>query len=131
MGKFPVAVLAIVAAGCSLKSGGGNGGSAAVAVTPGTSITSAGEAEIGAPIPKEPILFMKAVSALTGPNDEVIIPRGSVKTDWEVELGVVIGKRGEAIVVERLTACPTIGVAGESETANGPGPQSPVGTATV
>jgi 2-keto-4-pentenoate hydratase/2-oxohepta-3-ene-1,7-dioic acid hydratase in catechol pathway len=50
-------------------------------------------AETGSPIPKEPILFMKAVSALTGPSDPVTIPRGSVKTDWEVELGVVIGKR--------------------------------------
>ena len=50
-------------------------------------------AETGSPIPKEPILFMKAPSALNGPNDEVVIPRGSVKTDWEVELGVVIGKR--------------------------------------
>lgn len=48
-------------------------------------------AETGAEIPKEPILFMKATSAITGPNDNVIIPRNSVKTDWEVELGVVIG----------------------------------------
>jgi 2-keto-4-pentenoate hydratase/2-oxohepta-3-ene-1,7-dioic acid hydratase in catechol pathway len=50
-------------------------------------------AETGAAIPKEPILFMKAVTSLTGPNDAVVIPRGSVKTDWEVELGVVIGAR--------------------------------------
>jgi ureidoglycolate lyase len=49
-------------------------------------------AETGAPIPKEPILFMKATSAINGPDDEVRIPRGSEKTDWEVELGVVIGK---------------------------------------
>ncbi|WP_181706386.1 fumarylacetoacetate hydrolase family protein [Chthonobacter rhizosphaerae] len=49
-------------------------------------------AETGAKIPEEPILFMKATSAITGPNDPVIIPRGSEKTDWEVELGVVIGK---------------------------------------
>ena len=48
-------------------------------------------AETGAAIPKEPILFMKATSAITGPNDPVIIPRNSLKTDWEVELGVVIG----------------------------------------
>ncbi|UDL96164.1 fumarylacetoacetate hydrolase family protein [Lichenihabitans sp. PAMC28606] len=48
-------------------------------------------AETGAPIPAEPILFMKATSAITGPNDPVIIPRRSKKTDWEVELGVVIG----------------------------------------
>ncbi|TCL71249.1 fumarylacetoacetate hydrolase family protein [Rhizobium sp. BK251] len=48
-------------------------------------------AETGAKIPEEPILFMKATSAITGPNDNVIIPRKSKKTDWEVELGVVIG----------------------------------------
>jgi 2-keto-4-pentenoate hydratase/2-oxohepta-3-ene-1,7-dioic acid hydratase in catechol pathway len=50
-------------------------------------------AETGAPIPKEPILFLKALSALSGPNDDIMVPRGSVKTDWEVELGVVIGSR--------------------------------------
>lgn len=49
-------------------------------------------AESGAPIPKEPIVFMKATSALVGPNDPVVMPKESVKTDWEVELGVVIGK---------------------------------------
>ncbi|CAM5774977.1 ureidoglycolate lyase [Labrys miyagiensis] len=48
-------------------------------------------AETGAAIPEEPILFMKATSAITGPDDNVIIPRKSRKTDWEVELGVVIG----------------------------------------
>jgi ureidoglycolate lyase len=48
-------------------------------------------AETGAAIPEEPILFMKATSAITGPNDKVIIPRKSKKTDWEVELGVIIG----------------------------------------
>lgn len=48
-------------------------------------------AETGAKVPKEPILFGKATSAIVGPNDDVIIPRNSVKTDWEVELGVVIG----------------------------------------
>jgi ureidoglycolate lyase len=54
-------------------------------------------AETGAPIPKEPIVFMKATSAVIGPNDEVEIPRGSVKTDWEVELGVVIGRNAKYI----------------------------------
>jgi 2-keto-4-pentenoate hydratase/2-oxohepta-3-ene-1,7-dioic acid hydratase in catechol pathway len=49
-------------------------------------------AESGMPVPAEPILFMKATSAICGPNDDVIIPRGSQKTDWEVELGVVMGK---------------------------------------
>ncbi|MDF1722585.1 MAG: fumarylacetoacetate hydrolase family protein [Minwuia sp.] len=49
-------------------------------------------AETGNPIPTEPIVFMKASSAIVGPDDDVIIPRGSVKTDWEVELAVIIGK---------------------------------------
>lgn len=49
-------------------------------------------AETGNPIPAEPILFFKATSAIVGPNDQVLIPRNSHKTDWEVELGVVIGK---------------------------------------
>ncbi len=49
-------------------------------------------AESGASVPSEPVLFMKATSAICGPNDDVVIPRGAQKTDWEVELGVVIGK---------------------------------------
>jgi 2-keto-4-pentenoate hydratase/2-oxohepta-3-ene-1,7-dioic acid hydratase in catechol pathway len=49
-------------------------------------------AESGLQVPPEPVLFMKATSAICGPNDRVVIPRGSAKTDWEVELGVVIGK---------------------------------------
>jgi 2-keto-4-pentenoate hydratase/2-oxohepta-3-ene-1,7-dioic acid hydratase in catechol pathway len=49
-------------------------------------------AETGAAVPKEPIIFMKATSCIAGPNDDVIIPKGSQKTDWEVELGVVIGR---------------------------------------
>lgn len=49
-------------------------------------------AETNAAVPAEPVLFMKASSALSGPNDDVVIPRGSEKTDWEVELAVVIGK---------------------------------------
>lgn len=48
--------------------------------------------ETGAKLPEEPIIFFKATSALGGPNDKLIIPRNSTKTDWEVELGVVIGK---------------------------------------
>jgi ureidoglycolate lyase/2,4-diketo-3-deoxy-L-fuconate hydrolase len=48
--------------------------------------------ESGLPIPAEPVIFMKAVSALTGPHDDVILPPSSEKSDWEVELGVVIGK---------------------------------------
>jgi 2-keto-4-pentenoate hydratase/2-oxohepta-3-ene-1,7-dioic acid hydratase in catechol pathway len=49
-------------------------------------------AETGAAIPKEPIVFMKATSSICGPDDDVVIPRGSQKTDWEVELGIVIGR---------------------------------------
>ena len=51
-------------------------------------------AETGAAIPERPVVFMKDPSTVTGPYDEVFIPRGSAKTDWEVELGVVIGERG-------------------------------------
>jgi len=54
-------------------------------------------AETGAQIPPEPVLFGKWTSAIVGPNDDVEIPRGSVKTDWEVELGVVIGDGGRYI----------------------------------
>ena len=54
-------------------------------------------AETGSPIPKEPIIFLKSLSAYQGPNDEVQIPRGSEKTDWEVELGVVIGTRSSYV----------------------------------
>jgi len=50
-------------------------------------------AETGLPVPSEPILFTKSPNALVGPNDDVRIPRGSTKLDWEVELGVLIGKR--------------------------------------
>ena len=54
-------------------------------------------AETGAAIPEHPILFFKANSAIVGPNDDVSMPRGSLKTDWEVELGVVIGKAAKYI----------------------------------
>ncbi|HWK67849.1 MAG TPA: fumarylacetoacetate hydrolase family protein [Rhizobiaceae bacterium] len=54
-------------------------------------------AETGATVPPEPIVFMKATSAICGPNDNVRIPRGSQKTDWEVELGVVIGKTAKYV----------------------------------
>jgi ureidoglycolate lyase len=54
-------------------------------------------AETGAQIPKEPILFMKATSAIIGPNDDVVIPKTSLKPDWEVELGVIIGKKASNI----------------------------------
>jgi 2-keto-4-pentenoate hydratase/2-oxohepta-3-ene-1,7-dioic acid hydratase in catechol pathway len=54
-------------------------------------------AESGMAVPTEPIVFMKATSCIVGPNDNIELPRGSQKTDWEVELGVVIGKPGKYI----------------------------------
>ncbi|MBB3835583.1 2,4-diketo-3-deoxy-L-fuconate hydrolase [Xanthomonas arboricola] len=57
-------------------------------------------AESGMEVPKMPILFMKATTAVCGPNDTVIIPRGSVKSDWEVELGVVIGDVARDVSVD-------------------------------
>jgi 2-keto-4-pentenoate hydratase/2-oxohepta-3-ene-1,7-dioic acid hydratase in catechol pathway len=54
-------------------------------------------AESGLAVPPEPVIFMKATSAMCGPNDPIIIPRGSVKTDWEVELGVIIGTRAKYV----------------------------------
>lgn len=56
-------------------------------------------AESGMPVPDDPIIFIKATSAICGPNDDIVIPRGAQKTDWEVELGVVIG-RGAKYVSE-------------------------------
>ncbi|CAN5177403.1 fumarylacetoacetate hydrolase family protein [soil metagenome] len=53
--------------------------------------------ETNSPIPKEPIVFNKAPNCIVGPNDDVMIPKGSVKTDWEVELAVIIGKSGSYI----------------------------------
>jgi 2-keto-4-pentenoate hydratase/2-oxohepta-3-ene-1,7-dioic acid hydratase in catechol pathway len=53
--------------------------------------------ETNAPIPKEPILFMKSTTAITGPNDVIVIPKNSVKTDWEVELAFVMGKRASYV----------------------------------
>jgi len=54
-------------------------------------------AEAGMPIPKEPIVFMKATTSIQGPDDDVMLPKGSTKTDWEVELGVVIGTRARYV----------------------------------
>ncbi|MDC0093734.1 fumarylacetoacetate hydrolase family protein [Alphaproteobacteria bacterium] len=54
-------------------------------------------AESGLPVPSEPILFSKATSAIVGPNDDVEIPRNSSETDWEVELGIIIGKKAKYI----------------------------------
>lgn len=56
--------------------------------------------EAGLPIPKEPVLFTKAITSLNGPNDKVKLPRGSVKGDWEVELGIVIGRKAQYVSEE-------------------------------
>ncbi|UCG79302.1 MAG: fumarylacetoacetate hydrolase family protein [Nitrospirota bacterium] len=56
--------------------------------------------ETGRELPAEPVFFLKATSALAGPNDDIILPRSSVKTDWEVELAVVVGKRASYISID-------------------------------
>jgi 2,4-diketo-3-deoxy-L-fuconate hydrolase len=53
--------------------------------------------ETGAAIPSEPIIFMKSTTSLVGPNDQIVIPRNSTKTDWEVEFGIVIGKKASYV----------------------------------
>ncbi len=58
-------------------------------------------AETNSPIPAEPILFFKATTALCGPNDDVIIPKNSQKTDWEVELAIIIGKKAQYVEPEQ------------------------------
>ena len=58
-------------------------------------------AEAGMPVPKEPIIFLKSLGALCGPNDDVKLPRGSKKLDWEVELGIVIGKRARYLTQDK------------------------------
>ncbi len=60
--------------------------------------------EAGLPIPEEPVVFLKPTSCIVGPNDNVEIPRGATKTDWEVELGIVIGKPAKYISVEEAYA---------------------------
>jgi 2-keto-4-pentenoate hydratase/2-oxohepta-3-ene-1,7-dioic acid hydratase in catechol pathway len=54
-------------------------------------------AESGMPVPAEPIVFMKATTCITGPNDGITLPKGSAKTDWEVELGVVLGTKAQYV----------------------------------
>ena len=58
-------------------------------------------AESGMPVPKEPVLFSKTTSCIVGPNDDVVIPRGSKKTDWEVELAIIIGSRASYVSEEQ------------------------------
>lgn len=58
-------------------------------------------AESGLPVPSEPVVFMKATTSISGPNDDVVQPRGSTKLDWEVELGVVIGTKAQYVPEEK------------------------------
>ncbi len=58
-------------------------------------------AESGVAVPSEPVVFMKATSAITGPNDNIIKPRNSTKLDWEVELGIVIGKHASYVELDK------------------------------
>ena len=62
-------------------------------------------AETQAPVPEQPVLFMKATTAIGGANDTVVIPRGSVKTDWEVELGVIIGAVTRDVSIDEALGC--------------------------
>ena len=61
--------------------------------------------EIGATPPTEPVLFLKSTTALVGPNDDLVLPRNSVKTDWEVELAVVIGRRASYVSEAEAAGC--------------------------
>ena len=58
-------------------------------------------AESGLPVPSEPVVFMKVTTSISGPNDDVVQPRGSIKLDWEVELGVVIGTKAQYVPEEK------------------------------
>lgn len=84
-------------------------------------------AETGAAIPKEPIVFMKATTCIQGPDDAVMLPRGSVKMDWEVELGVVIGTRARYVsqkaALEHVAGYCTINDVSEREYQTERGPQ--------
>jgi 2-keto-4-pentenoate hydratase/2-oxohepta-3-ene-1,7-dioic acid hydratase in catechol pathway len=76
-------------------------------------------AETGGKPPKEPIIFLKSLSAFSGPYDDIVIPRGSVKTDWEAELGVVIGTKasyvGEAEAMDYIAGYCTVNDVSERE----------------
>jgi 2-keto-4-pentenoate hydratase/2-oxohepta-3-ene-1,7-dioic acid hydratase in catechol pathway len=78
--------------------------------------------EAGLPIPEEPVLFMKAISSLSGPFDPIVLPPGSKKTDWEVELGIVIGKRcrhvGEAEAAQHIAGYCVVNDVSEREYQN-------------
>lgn len=62
-------------------------------------------AEAGMPLPAEPVIFMKAISCLSGADDPIMLPRGSNKTDWEVELGIVVGTRAQYVTQKEAMEC--------------------------
>jgi len=62
-------------------------------------------AESGMAVPSEPVVFMKATSCISGPNDDVQLPRGSQKSDWEVELGVIIGQKAKYVSQDQALSC--------------------------
>ena len=62
-------------------------------------------AEANMELPKEPVVFLKATSSLSGPDDDVMLPKGSTKSDWEVELGIVIGSRASYVAEDEALAC--------------------------
>jgi 2-keto-4-pentenoate hydratase/2-oxohepta-3-ene-1,7-dioic acid hydratase in catechol pathway len=62
-------------------------------------------AEAGMAVPAEPLVFLKSTTAISGPNDDVVMPRGSQKSDWEVELGIVIGARASYVSLDEAIAC--------------------------
>ena len=61
--------------------------------------------ETGAQLPAEPVIFMKSTTAITGPNDEIMLPKNSIKTDWEVELAVVIGRKASYVTEAQAEQC--------------------------
>src|SRR5438477_9824459 len=61
--------------------------------------------ETGQEVPKEPVIFFKATSSICGPNDDVVIPQGGTKVDWEVELAVVLGRRAAYVARDEALGC--------------------------
>ncbi len=95
-------------------------------------------AEAGMPVPKEPIIFLKSLGALCGPNDDVKLPRGSKKLDWEVELGIVIGKTARYVpeheamdYVAGYCVCNDVSSASSRSSAPAPGTRARAATRSV
>jgi len=82
-------------------------------------------AEAGVPLPTEPLIFLKANSCISGPNDDIVLPKGSTKTDWEVELAAVIGTPGKSITEERALQFEGVGQWTKGKSADTFGPIGP------